>query len=189
MRVVVMQGNFGIFPTENLSLSMPAIQTCIGVYGEDKANKKLMCAHFDTEKQFNYNINQILTAFNKSGMSLSSANIKIFGGDGQLSRLRCTSPSTFIGTQIICAMRRAGFDNIEYTQHYSGLIAQTYNYEYFDGKSVVMSTFSVGSGPFQGIHPTVYQRALLRIQKRPDQYTAHDAMMVDISPYYFQGNR
>ncbi len=49
-RAVVTQGTFGVFSTKNLDLSMPAIQSCIGVYGEDTTKQLLMCAHFDTEK-------------------------------------------------------------------------------------------------------------------------------------------
>ncbi|MDD2058343.1 hypothetical protein N5D52_04950 [Pseudomonas sp. GD03860] len=184
MRAVVMQGSYGVFPTENLSLSMPAIQTCIGLYGEDANARRLVCAHFDTEKQLNHNMSKILTAIHHSGMQAGSTRIKLFGGDGRLSLLRCTPPSTYIGMRIIDALKAAGFSKIEYTRHYSGLFAQTFNYEYRNGVSVVVPVFSEESFPFLGIHSAVYQRARSRIQKRPDQYTAQDAVMDDITQYY-----
>jgi hypothetical protein len=184
MRAVIMQGSYGVFPTENLSLSMPAIQTCIGLYGEDANAGKLVCAHFDTDKQLKHNTNEILTAIYRAGMSASRTHIKIFGGDGHLSRLRCSTPSTYIGMQIIAVLKAAGFKNIEYTQHYSGLIPRTFNYEYRSGVSVVVPVSYADSAAIQGIHPDVHQRAWQRIKKRPDQYTPHDAEMHNVTQYY-----
>ncbi|MNE81292.1 hypothetical protein D3C80_1779290 [compost metagenome] len=86
--------------------------------------------------------------------------------------------------QVIAALKAAGFTNIEYTQHYSGLIAQTFNYEYRRGVSVVVPVFSADSFPFSGVHSAVYQRARQRIQKRPDQYTSRDAVMDNVTHYY-----
>ncbi|MFX2610773.1 hypothetical protein [Enterobacter mori] len=181
-RVVIFQGQYGFFPVHNLSLSMPAIQTCIGVYGFSNNNHFLMAAHFDTDKCLRENVDNILKgSFKTTGVHLGDFSVNVFGGDGILSYLRCSTPTTYIGEAIIQELMRRGVENVRYdTEHYSGITGRTYNLRYLTGKGL---TITCGQHPadFAGANNIAANKARARIKKRPQEYSNDDARMYDVS--------
>jgi len=182
MRVVVFQGQFGIFRTDDLDLSMPAIQTCIGVFAENKGNGYILCAHFDTGKGLRHNLDSIKRALAKRGLGLSDFRFTIFGGDGKLSYLRCSPPSVYIGETIIHLLAAEGAHAVYSDRYYSGIWANTFNFHYKNGATMI--TPGIDHRDFLGFHPHVKALADRRIVKRPDEYSIDDAAMHDISHFY-----
>jgi hypothetical protein len=181
-RVVVLQGQFGFFSTAGLSLSMPAVQTCIGLYGVSHNGQFVLAAHFDTDKALRENISEIMNVSEQTaGMHLSHFNLNVFGGDGFFSYLRCSTPSLYVGESIIRELRRRGVSEIVYDpQHYSGIVACTYNLSY-SAKQGFMVSAGKNEREFIGVHRDALEQARIRIKKSPAQYSNSDAMLFNIS--------
>lgn len=181
MRVVVYQGQYGIFEKDGLDLSMPAVQTCLGLYAESK--KYVVCAHFDTSLNLQRNLLDIKKSLKDRGLQMSDMTWRVFGGDGFWSYLRCGKPSSFIGEMIVEFIKDQGGDAIYSDEHYSGFLGKTFNFNYINGSGSEI-TKGQHMDAFQGSHPNAYTIARNRTRIRPDEYTEEHAVMMDISRFY-----
>lgn len=181
MKVIIFQGQYGIFKTDGLDLSMPAVQTCLGLYALSDNNKYILCAHFDTEQGLQENLQDIKRAVELKGIRIMNFKSTVFGGDGKQSYLRCTSPSSHIGNEIVDFIKKQG-GWVEYSnQYYSGIIPQTFNFHYKSGCKM-----TVGQNPndFRGGSPQAEQLARQRIRIKPSEYTLAHAKMENVSRFY-----
>jgi len=185
-RVVVFQGQYGVFPTRGLSLSMPAVQTCIGVLGIHDSGQTVVAAHFDTDQMLEANIGVIENKMPR-GHQWRDYDVTIFGGDGAASMLRCGRPSTYIGQRIQACLRQRGCTRVQYTSHYSGLIPRTFNLQFEHDRPRIIEGQSHRF--FDGYHPTARHVATNRIRKRPSEYTVADACMLDVTDLYVRRGR
>ncbi|EBD4389303.1 hypothetical protein CT856_06045 [Salmonella enterica] len=176
MRVVVCQGQFGVFKEEGLDLSMPAIQTCIGVFGHNIDKSYIVCAHFDTDLMLEENLDKFERSMMKNGFTMRELSAVIFGGDGEMSRLRCSKPSVGIGYKIINYIRKKGGKAGYSDKNYSGLVPQTFNLHY-------RNRFFIRTGEhsedLKGGKLAALEKCRERIALRPDQYRPKDAIMTD----------
>lgn len=181
MRVVIFQGQYGIFKKDNLDLSMPGIQTCVGLYALSDQHDYLLCAHFDSALRLQENLQDIKQALDSKNINIRSLKATVFGGDGKLSYIRCSTPSSYIGEQIVKFIKKQGGIAEYSTQYYSGFIAKTFNFHH-NGDCRITE----GENPrdFIGGNPDVMARARERIRLRPSEYSLTDAKMVDISRFY-----
>lgn len=181
MRVVVFQGQYGIFKREGLDLSMPAIQSCLGLYALSAQHDYLLCAHFDTALALQQNLADIQCALERKGIAMKSLHGVVFGGDGKQSYLRCSSPSSDIGNAIVNFIKARG-GTAEYSaQYYSGIIPQTFNFYY---KRRYGITEGQNARDFMGAHQQAENIARQRIKFRPSEYSPAQAKMTDISHLY-----
>ncbi|WP_237932828.1 hypothetical protein [Buttiauxella sp. S19-1] len=181
MRVVVYQGQYGVFKKDELDLTMPAVQTCIGLYAISEQHDYILCAHFDTELRLLQNLQDIKQSLERKGISIMSLRATIFGGDGIQSYMRCTSPSTHIGNKIIHFLKTQGSFAEYSSQNYSGFVPKTFNFIYKRGCKI-----TEGRNPrdFSGGSPLAEQLAIKRIRVRPEHYTFAQAKMEDVSRLY-----
>ncbi|MFP2694347.1 hypothetical protein ACLETS_24580, partial [Enterobacter ludwigii] len=182
-RAVVVQGTYGVFKTERLNLSMPAVQTCIGVYAEDAVNKLLMAAHFDSNISLKTNLRNIMQSMESSGMSSLSTKVRVFGGDNYTAYLRCGSPSKYIGDDIVSHFRTAGYDSA-YTEYYSGLLPQTFDYTFNNTSRVSLGGMHTANSAFRGVGSDAIAFFRRRTTVSPHFYTIHSALMLDLSNSY-----
>ncbi len=181
MRVVIFQGQYGIFKKTGLELSMPAVQTCLGLYAFSEQHDYLLCAHFDSALRLQQNLMDIKRALELKGISMRSLNATVFGGDGKQSYLRCSSPSSHIGSEIVNFIKKQG-GTAEYSnEFYSGIIPKTFNFHYKRGCRI-----TEGEDPryFMGCSKQAEMLARQRIRLRPSEYSFKDAKMVDVSLLY-----
>ncbi|WP_273974537.1 hypothetical protein [Serratia ureilytica] len=181
MRAVIFQGQYGIFEKEGLDLSMPAVQTCLGLYAESK--RYVVCAHFDTSLNLQGNLLAIKKSLEDKGLEMSDMTWHVFGGDGVLSYLRCGKPSSFIGKMIVEFIKSQGGDAIYSNEHYSGLIEKTFNFNYINGSGGEI-TEGQHMDDFKGYHPEAYSISRNRIRIRPEEYTEKHSVMMDVSRFY-----
>lgn len=78
MRVVIYQGQYGIFKKNGLDLSMPAIQTCLGLYALSDQHDYLLCAHFDSAFGLQQNLQDIKRSIELNGIRMSSLRATVF---------------------------------------------------------------------------------------------------------------
>lgn len=97
MRVVIFQGQYGIFKKDNLDLSMLEVQACVGLYALSDQHDYLLCAHFDSALRLQENLQDIKQALDSKNINIRSLKATVFGGDGKLSYIRCSIPSSYIG--------------------------------------------------------------------------------------------
>lgn len=181
MRVVIFQGQYGIFKREGLDLSMPAVQTCLGLYAISDQHDYLLCAHFDSAQGLQENLYDIKRSLEQKGISMRSFRYTIFGGDGKQSYFRCSPPSSHIGKDIIKFIHTQG-GYAEYSpQHYSGIIPKTFNFHYKRGCGITEGRYPKD---FMGGHPQAEHIARARIKTRPFEYSLAQAHMTDISRFY-----
>ena len=181
MRVVIFQGQYGIFKKEGIDLSMPAIQTCLGLYALSEQHDYLVCAHFDSILGLQQNLMDIKHALELKGISMSSLKATVFGGDGKQSYLRCSSPTSHIGNEIVNFITALG-GLAEYSNdYYSGVFPKTFNFHYRKGCGI-----TEGQDPrnFMGCSQPAANLARKRIALRPSEYSVSHAKMVDVSPLY-----
>ena len=105
-RVVVFQGQYGVFPTRGLSLSMPAVQTCIGVFGIHDSGQTLVAAHFDTDQMLEANIGEIEKKMPR-GHQWRDYDVTIFGGDGAAQGAVGTDEEQFHGDSFVAVSRQS----------------------------------------------------------------------------------
>lgn len=181
MRVVIFQGQYGIYKRTNLDLSMPSVQTCLGLYALSDHHDYILCAHFDTALGLQHNLEDIKRAIEKKDLSFNGLKATVFGGDGKQSYLRCSPPSSNIGNEIVSFFKRQG-GTAEYSPHYySGLIPRTFNFHYKRGCKI---TEGQHAQDYAGCSMEAKQLAKQRIRLRPAEYTLSHAKMTDISGYY-----
>ncbi|EKN4180598.1 hypothetical protein ACX1H4_19615 [Yersinia enterocolitica] len=181
MRVVIFQGQYGIFKKDWLDLSMPAVQTCLGLYALSDQHDYLLCAHFDSALGLQQNLQDIKRALELKGISMRSIRATVSGGDGKQSYLRCSSPSSHIGNEIINFIKAQG-GLAEYSNHfYSGIIPKTFNFHYQIGCGI---TEGQNSENFMGGSQQAENFARQRIRLRPSEYSLTHAKMVDVSRLY-----
>lgn len=181
MRVVIFQGQYGIFKKNGLDLSMPAVQTCLGLYALSEQHDYLLCAHFDSELGLQQNLMDIKRALEVKGISIKSLRATVFGRDGKQSYLRCSSPSSHIGNEIVNFIKIQG-GLAEYSNDfYSGIIPKTFNFHYQRGCAI-----TEGENPknFMGCSQQATNIARQRIRLRPSEYSVAHAKMVDVSCLY-----
>lgn len=181
MRVVVFQGQYGLFKKEGLDLSMPAIQTCLGLYAVSEQHDYLLCAHFDSDVGLQQNLREIKNALEAKNISMSSLKATVFGGDGKQSYARCSPPSSHIGNDIVSFIKAQG-GSAEYSnEYYSGLIPKTFNFHYQKGCGI-----SEGQNPkdFSGASQQAMNLAKQRMRLRPAEYSLAHAKMIDVSRLY-----
>ncbi|VDZ51337.1 hypothetical protein [Serratia odorifera] len=181
MRAVIFQGQYGIFEKEGLDLSMPAVQTCLGLYTESE--RHVVCAHFDTSLNLQRNLLDIKKSLEDKGLKMSDLRWCVFGGDGVLSYLRCGKPSSFIGKMIVDFIKSQGGDATYSNEHYSGLMENTFNFHYRNGSGSEI-TEGKHSNDLQGYHPDALSIARNRIKIHPEEYTEKHAAMTDVSRFY-----
>lgn len=181
MRVVIFQGQYGIFKKDGLDLSMPAVQTCLGLYALSDQHDYLLCAHFDSALGLQQNLQDIKRSVELKGIRMRNLRATVFGGDGKQSYLRCSSPSSHIGNEIVNFMKSQGASAQYSNQYYSGVIPKTFNFHYQKGCGI-----TEGQNPrdFQGGSPQAENLAKQRIRLRPSEYSLTHAKMVDISRLY-----
>lgn len=180
-RVVIFQGQYGIFKRANLDLSMPAIQTCIGLYAVSDQHDYLLCAHFDSAIRLKENLEDIKNALKRKNINLSSFRATVFGGDGFQSFLRCSFPSTYIGYEVIRFIREQG-GHAEYSHsYYSGVIPRTFNFYYNQGCGV---REGINPVDFSGYNHSAREMARKRVTLRPAEYSSSHARMIDASQVY-----
>jgi hypothetical protein len=181
MRVVVFQGQYGIFKRNGLDLSMPAIQTCIGLYALSDQHDYLLCAHFDTYLGLRENLQDIKRSLEIDGIRMSSLKATVFGGDGKQSYLRCSPPSSYIGNQIVNYMKSQGASAHYSNSYYSGFFPKTFNFHYRNG-----CVITEGQNPrdFSGASQQAMNLARQRIRLSPSQYSLTHAKMLDITRLY-----
>ncbi|WP_052300797.1 RHS repeat-associated core domain-containing protein [Rahnella aceris] len=183
-RAVIVQGTYGIFPTQGLDLSMPAIQTCIGVYAEDATNGLLMAAHIDSNINIEMNLRNIMSSMDSSGMKALSTRVRVFGGDSNAAYLRCGTPSKYIGEKVVSEFRLAGYDSA-YTGDYSGVIPKTFNYAYKGGSSSIRpGGVSNARSAFDGVSKDAIAFFRRRILQSPHEYTNRSVIMLNLSGNY-----
>ena len=182
-RAVIVQGTYGVFSTERLNLSMPAVQTCIGVYAEDSVNKILMAAHFDSNISLKTNLKNIMQSMENSGMNSLSTNVRVFGGDNYAAYLRCGKPSKYIGDDIVSHFRAAGYDSA-YTEYYSGLLPHTFDYTFHNASRVSYGGMHTANFAFRGVGADAMAFFRERTVVPPHAYTLHSALMLDLSHSY-----
>lgn len=181
MRVVIFQGQYGIFKKTGLDLSMPAVQTCLGLYALSEQDDYLLCAHFDSALGLRHNLMDIKRALELKGISMRSLRASVFGGDGKQSYLRCSSPSSHIGHEIVNFIKAQGglaeYSNI----FYSGIVPKTFNFHYQRGCGI-----TEGENPknFIGCSQQATNLARQRIRLTPSEYSISHAKMVDVSRCY-----
>ncbi|MBS1207162.1 MAG: hypothetical protein H6R25_4061 [Proteobacteria bacterium] len=182
MRVVVFQGQYGIFKREDLDLSMPAVQTCLGLYALSDQHDYLLCAHFDTGLGLQQNLEDIQCALTRKGIGMKSLHGVVFGGDGKQSYLRCSTPSSDIGHAIVNFIKTRGGIAEYSSQYYSGLISKTFNFYYKRRYGI-----TEGQNPrdFIGYHRQAEYIAKQRIKLTPREYSPAQAKMTDISNLYY----
>lgn len=180
MRIVIFQGQYGIFKKDDLDLSMPAVQTCLGLYAESDQHDYLLCAHFDTPLRLEQNLLDIQLALTMKGLSMFGLRATVFGGDGKQSYLRCSSPSSHIGETIVNFIKAQGGYAEYSSRYYSGVIPRTFNFHYKSGCRISegreLRDFMGGSRQAEAL-------ARQRIRLRPDEYSLNHAKMVDISQF------
>ncbi|MGP3147007.1 hypothetical protein [Serratia bockelmannii] len=181
MRAVIFQGQYGIFEKEGLDLSMPAVQTCLGLYAESK--RHVVCAHFDTSLNLQRNLLDIKKSLEDKGLKMSDLMWCVFGGDGILSYLRCGKPSSFIGKMIVNFIKSQGGNAVYSNEHYSGIIGKTFNFHYRNGNGSEI-TEGQHMNDLNGYHPNAYAIAHNRISIRPEEYTEEHARIADVSRFY-----
>lgn len=181
MRVVIFQGQYGIFKKTGLDLSMPAVQTCLGLYAISEQHDYILCAHFDSALGLQQNLIDIKRALDLKGISMRSFKATVFGGDGKQSYLRCSSPSSHIGDEIAKFIKTQG-GIAEYSNvFYSGFFPKTFNFHYQRGCGI-----TEGEHPknFMGSSQQAENLARQRIRLRPSEYSIAHAKMVDVSRFY-----
>lgn len=181
MRVVIFQGQYGFFEKDELELSMPAIQNCIGLYAESDQHNYLLCAHFDTTVRLEENLQEIKQAAAMKGISMKGLKATIFGGGGKQSDLRCSSPGSYIGNVIVNFITSHGGFAHYSNQYYSGVIAKTFNFHYLGGCAI---TEGENPGDFMGGNTQAESLARQRIRLRPAEYSLPHAKMTDVSSLY-----
>jgi hypothetical protein len=181
MRAVIFQGQYGIFDKEGLDLSMPAIQTCLGLYAESE--RHVVCAHFDTSLNLQRNLLDIKKSLEDKGLKMSDLKWYVFGGDGVLSYLRCGKPSSFIGKMIVDFIKNQDGDATYSNEHYSGFIEKTFNFHYRGGSGSEI-TEGQHMDDLKGHHPDAYSLVRNRISILPSEYTERHAAMIDVSRLY-----
>ncbi|EKN3322713.1 hypothetical protein OZ712_003228 [Yersinia enterocolitica] len=181
MRVVIYQGQYGIFKKNGLDLSMPAIQTCLGLYALSDQHDYLLCAHFDSAFGLQQNLQDIKRSIELNGIRMSSLRATVFGEDGKQSYLRCSAPSSHIGNEIVNFMKSHGALAQYSNQYYSGVFPETFNFHYQKGCGITK-----GQNPrdFLGGSPQAMNLAKQRIKLRPSEYSLTHAKMLDISRLY-----
>ncbi|SFT62633.1 hypothetical protein SAMN05192562_1011194 [Kosakonia arachidis] len=182
MRVVVFQGQYGVFKREDLDLSMPAVQTCLGLYALSDQHDYLLCAHFDTGLRLQQNLEDIQCALTRKAITMKSMHSVVFGGDGKQSYLRCSKPSSDIGHAIVNFIKARGGTAEYSSQYYSGIIPQTFNFYY---KRRYGITEGENCRDFMGAHPQARNIARQRIKLTPREYSPAQAKMTDISNLYY----
>lgn len=190
MKIIVLQGQFGLFNTKCNEFFMPAIQTCIGLILYTMDRKKLMLCHLDTSLAMDININ-ININIKKMELCLEENNLKlkdmtgfVFGGDSRISYLRCSRPSCFIGEVLIKKLSQKNC-LVKYSNYYSGLREKTYNLHIKNNsiKANFISKFKMEKN-LNFVKNSLFLMAKSRISKTPDEYLIKDAIMHDISKYY-----
>ena len=184
MRVVIFQGQYGVFSTRYLSLSMPAVQTCIGVVALHHSRKWATAAHFDTALGLKRNLEEWELAMNaRTGSSgLRDWTFTLFGGDGALSLLRCGKPSTYIGVAIQQHVQSKGATAV-YSAFYSQLLPQTWCLT-LRTDQIDIAAAEYNPAQFAGHSHSAKTLAMARVFVRPDQYTPAQAVMRDVSCFY-----
>lgn len=181
MRVVIFQGQYGIFNRKGLDLSMPGVQSCLGLYALSTQHDYILCAHFDTELRLRQNLLDINQALEAQGINMRSFRATVFGGDGKQSYFRCNPPSSHIGNKIVDFIKEQG-GMAEYSNHfYSGLVPKTFNFHYKGGCGI---TEGQNMNDFMGCNQQAASLARKRIRIRPSEYSITHAKMVDISFFY-----
>lgn len=182
MRVVVFQGQYGIFKREDLDLSMPALQCCLGLYALSDQHDYLLCAHFDTGLGLQQNLEDIQRALIRKGITMKSLRGVVFGGDGKQSYLRCSTPTSDIGHAIVNFITARGGTAEYSSQYYSGVIPKTFNFYY---KRHCGITEGQNPRDLMGAHQQALNIARQRIKLTPRQYSLAQAKMTDISNLYY----
>ena len=181
MRVVIFQGQYGVFPVRGLSLSMPAVQTCIGMHAIHASGATVLAAHFDTDLELDFNLDAMQNALPR-GQALGEYDVVLFGGDGMGSLLRCGAPSAWIGAIIEAGLRRRGCSRVRYSNQYSGVIPRTFNLTVEHERPCIVE--GERHEFFSGFDIGAKALTTRRINKRPAEYLPSDARMVNVSSLY-----
>ncbi|MCI0151586.1 hypothetical protein KNO81_37665 [Paraburkholderia sediminicola] len=160
-----------------MSLSMPAVQTCIGLYGVHTSGDWLIVAHFDTDLALAQNLDDLRHAM-PAGHTIRDYTVTLFGGDGKASLLRCARPSAYIGESLQIMLAGLGCQST-YSGYYSGLVPRTYNFQYEAGRPAIVE--GQRADMFGGCHLAARRIAQMRMRSRPDAYSPTQARLTDVS--------
>ncbi|MCM7506574.1 hypothetical protein [Enterobacter kobei] len=181
MRVVIFQGQYGIFQTAGLNLSMPAVQSCLGLYALSEKQDYILCAHFDSALGLQKNLMDIKGALEAKGINIKGLKATVFGGDGKQSYLRCSTPSSYIGYEIVNFIKKHGGIAEYSSRFYSGIIPKTFNFHYRGGCEI---TEGMNPMDFSQCDKRAANIARERTRITPHEYSIAHSKMEDVTRFY-----